>query len=214
MPSPFRFIRESPDSRRVGTSFRRHILRTLDIADPARQAACEASEWQNRAMKSSSRGDGWMAEKELKAVVGPGAQSNPLSATQRGLISRRYNPSGGFRGYAASNILRMQQRSGSITMASFPLVSATAMLGSGFRAESLEKAISLGARMIGCDAGSTDPGPGPLAIGICMFSAAAVKRDTEIMVTRAMKAGIPLIIGSAGTSGSDTGLAWMVDIVR
>jgi hypothetical protein len=44
-------------------------------------------------------------------------------------------------------------------MASFPLVSATGMLGSGFRAESLDKAISLGARMIGCDAGSADPAP-------------------------------------------------------
>lgn len=99
-------------------------------------------------------------------------------------------------------------------MTSFPLVSATGMLGSGFRAESLDKAISLGARMIGCDAGSTDPGPGPLATGICMFSKAAVKRDTETMMTRAVKAGIPLIIGSSGTSGSDEGLAWMVEIVR
>src|SRR5271156_3431676 len=99
-------------------------------------------------------------------------------------------------------------------MKSFLLVSATGMLGSGFRAESLEKAISLGARMIGCDARSTDPGPGPLATGICIFSAAAVKRDTEIMMTRAVKAGIPLVIGSSGTSGSDAGLAWMVDIVR
>ena len=99
-------------------------------------------------------------------------------------------------------------------MASFPLVSATGMLGSGFRAESLDKAISLGARMIGCDAGSTDPGPGPLATGICMFSKAAVKRDTEIMMTRAIKAGIPLVIGSSGTSGSDEGLAWMTEIVR
>jgi Acyclic terpene utilisation family protein AtuA len=99
-------------------------------------------------------------------------------------------------------------------MKSFPLVSATGMLGSGFRADSLDKAIALGARMIGCDAGSTDPGPGPLATGTCMFSAAAVKRDTEIMMTRAITAGIPLVIGSAGTSGSDAGLAWMVDIVR
>ena len=99
-------------------------------------------------------------------------------------------------------------------MASFPLVSATGMLGSGFRAESLDKAISLGARMIGCDAGSTDPGPGPLATGTCMFSTAAVKRDTEIMMTRAVKAGIPLVIGSSGTSGSDAGLAWMLGIVR
>src|SRR5437763_1031031 len=74
-------------------------------------------------------------------------------------------------------------------MASFPLVSATGMLGSGYRAESLDKAIELGARMIGCDAGSTDPGPGPLATGTCMFSKAAVKRDTEIMVSRAVAAG-------------------------
>src|SRR5438132_11546645 len=99
-------------------------------------------------------------------------------------------------------------------MASFPLVSATGMLGSGFRPDSLDKAILLGARMVGCDAGSTDPGPGPLATGTCMFSAAAVNRDTEIMMTRAIKASIPLIIGSAGTSGSDAGLAWMVDIVH
>jgi hypothetical protein len=69
-------------------------------------------------------------------------------------------------------------------MASFPLVSATGMLGSGYREASLDKAIELAARMIGCDAGSTDPGPGPLATGTCMFSKAAVKRDTEIMVSR------------------------------
>src|SRR5215467_13645973 len=108
----------------------------------------------------------------------------------------------------------MQQLSGTVTMTSFPLVSATGMLGSGFRAESLDKAISHGARMIGCDAGSTDPGPGPLATGVCMFSKAAVKRDTEIMMTRAVKAGIPLVVGSSGTSGSDAGLAFMLDIVR
>src|ERR1041384_2055063 len=105
-------------------------------------------------------------------------------------------------------------RAGGTAMPSFPLVSATGMLGSGYREDSLDKAVALGARMIGCDAGSTDPGPGPLATGTCMFSATAVKRDTEIMMTRAIKAGIPVIIGSAGTSGSDAGLAWMVDIVR
>src|SRR5437763_3690264 len=99
-------------------------------------------------------------------------------------------------------------------MASFPLVSATGMLGSGYRAESLDKAIAEGARMIGADAGSTDPGPGPLATGACMFSKAAVKRDTEIMLTRAVEAGIPLVIGSSGTGGGDQGLAFMRDIVR
>jgi hypothetical protein len=43
-----------------------------------------------------------------------------------------------------SDIFRLQQQSRSVAMASFPLVSATGMLGSGFRAESLDKAISLG----------------------------------------------------------------------
>jgi hypothetical protein len=97
---------------------------------------------------------------------------------------------------------------------SFPLVSATGMLGSGYRADSLDKAIEMGVRMIGCDAGSTDPGPGPLATGTCMFSKEAVKRDTEIMLTRAVRAGIPLVIGSSGTGGGDAGLAFMRDIVR
>src|SRR5262249_59612795 len=99
-------------------------------------------------------------------------------------------------------------------MEAYPLVSATGMLGSGFRPDSLDKAIELGARMIGCDAGSTDPGPGPLATGACMFSKAAVKRDTEVMLTRAVEAGIPLVIGSSGTGGGDQGLAFMLDIVR
>src|SRR5260370_12206267 len=97
-------------------------------------------------------------------------------------------------------------------MASFPLVSATGMLGSGFRPDSLDKAIELGARMIGCDAGSTDPGPGPLATGNCMFAKPAVKRDTEIMLSRAVAAGIPLVIGSAGTRGGDAGLALTPDL--
>src|ERR671926_414650 len=34
-------------------------------------------------------------------------------------------------------------------MASFPLVSATGMLGSGYREDSLDKAVALGARVIG-----------------------------------------------------------------
>lgn len=98
-------------------------------------------------------------------------------------------------------------------MASFSLVSATGMLGSGYRPESIDKAISLGVEMIGCDAGSTDAGPSNLATGVCYFSKAAVKRDTYNMLTRAIKHRLPLVIGSAGTSGSDQGLEWLSDIV-
>ncbi|MFT4064522.1 acyclic terpene utilization AtuA family protein [Paraburkholderia sp.] len=96
----------------------------------------------------------------------------------------------------------------------FKLVAATGMLGSGFRAESIDKAIELGAEMIGCDAGSTDSGPNGLAQGKSHFSVAAVRRDVSNILGRALKAGIPLIIGSAGTSGSDKSLASLVEIVR
>lgn len=99
-------------------------------------------------------------------------------------------------------------------MPSFSLVSATGMLGSGFQPQSIDKAIALGAKMIGCDAGSTDSGPSNLATGKCHFSKAAVKRDMETILTRAIKHKIPLVVGSAGSSGSDQGLDWLCGIVH
>lgn len=99
-------------------------------------------------------------------------------------------------------------------MKPFPLVAATGMLGSGFRPDSIDKAISLGARMIGCDAGSNDSGPAALATGKPKFSRFAVKRDTDAILTRAIAAKLPVVIGSSGTAGGDLNLAWMADIVR
>ncbi len=99
-------------------------------------------------------------------------------------------------------------------MESFSLVAATGMLGSGFLPEYIGKAIDLGAQMIGCDAGSTDAGPIALAKGECHFSRDAVKRDVEAILTQGVPAGLPIVIGSAGTAGSDRTLAWLLDNVR
>lgn len=99
-------------------------------------------------------------------------------------------------------------------MASFSVVSATGMLGSGFQPELLDKAIALGAEMIGCDAGSTDGGPSYLARGGSHFSEAAMKRDAEAILTRAVPKKLPVVIGSAGTAGSDATLATMVGLAR
>ena len=66
-----------------------------------------------------------------------------------------------------------------------PLVAATGMLGSGFREESIDRALALGVRMIGCDAGTTDFGPHLLATGRSQFSRAAVKRDTAVILAGA-----------------------------
>ena len=52
------------------------------------------------------------------------------------------------------------------------LLSVTGMLGSGFRAESIDLAMSLGVDLVGCDAGTCDGGPSYLANGTAAFSAA------------------------------------------
>jgi len=87
------------------------------------------------------------------------------------------------------------------------------MLGSGFREDSIQRAVGLGVRMIGCDAGTTDFGPHLLATGRSQFSRAAVKRDTSVILCSAVRAGIPLVIGSAGGAGGDLNLGWMRDVL-
>jgi Acyclic terpene utilisation family protein AtuA len=93
------------------------------------------------------------------------------------------------------------------------LLAATGMLGSGYLEASIAAGIERGAELIGCDAGTTDFGPHLLATGRAHFSRAAVRRDTEVMLRQALAAHIPLVIGSAGGSGGDLGLAWMREIV-
>jgi hypothetical protein len=87
------------------------------------------------------------------------------------------------------------------------------MLGSGFREDSIVRGVALGARMIGCDAGTTDFGPHLLATGKSQFSRAAVKRDTSVILRCAVEAGVPVVIGSAGGAGGDLNLEWMHQVV-
>ncbi len=84
----------------------------------------------------------------------------------------------------------------------------TGMLGSGFLEASLETALAWGPDVIGCDAGSTDGGPAYLATGTSMFGAASTERDMALLLNAALRAGVPLVIGSAGTGGGDRNLAW------
>jgi hypothetical protein len=74
--------------------------------------------------------------------------------------------------------------------------------------------MSMGPTFIGCDAGSTDPGPYYLGAGKSLASPRALRRDLELLLTAAVSAGIPLIIGSAGTGGGRTHLEQTLAIVR
>src|SRR5581483_8909379 len=94
------------------------------------------------------------------------------------------------------------------------ILSATGMLGSGFREESLKRAMSLDPHFIGADSGSTDPGPYYLGSSDVNFSDSANKRDLRLMLLAGRAAKIPVIVGSACTGGNDDQLARLVGIAR
>jgi acyclic terpene utilization AtuA family protein len=90
----------------------------------------------------------------------------------------------------------------------------TGMLGGGFPPETVARGLDLGADVIAVDGGSTDSGPYYLGSGIAKTAAAAVARDLRVLLRAAATAGIPLIVGSCGTSGTDSGVDWVAGIVR
>ena len=94
------------------------------------------------------------------------------------------------------------------------ILSPTAILGYGFPEESFEDGMRRKPHIIAVDAGSTDPGPYYLGAGVSFTDRNAVKRDLAIMIPRALEAGIPVIIGTAGGSGAKPHLDWNVEIVR
>jgi Acyclic terpene utilisation family protein AtuA len=86
------------------------------------------------------------------------------------------------------------------------------LLGSGCPQAAFDRGISFSPDVIAVDAGSTDSGPHYLGAGVSKMTRKAVKRDLhQLMIGRA-KLGIPLLIGSCGTSGTDSGVDWVADI--
>ncbi|MGQ7935304.1 acyclic terpene utilization AtuA family protein [Paraburkholderia sp. D1E] len=84
-------------------------------------------------------------------------------------------------------------------------------LGIGVRENDIFAALP-DAHAIAVDAGSTDSGPAYLATGRAKYSRDAVRHDLSVLMRAQAKAGIPLVIGSCGTSGNDEALEWMRDI--
>ena len=93
-------------------------------------------------------------------------------------------------------------------------LSATGMLGSGFSEASLERGLDMGPDFIGADAGSTDGGPYFLGTGTTHFSDDAVIRDMRLMLRAGRKKKIPVIVGSAGSGGSDVHVDHYVQLVH
>lgn len=88
----------------------------------------------------------------------------------------------------------------------------TGALGAGVRESDVTAGLAMGAHAIACDAGSTDSGPAYLATGVAKYSRDAVKTDLAILMRAQARSGLPLLIGTCGTSGNDAALDWMRDI--
>ncbi|MEF3046548.1 acyclic terpene utilization AtuA family protein [Pseudotabrizicola sp. L79] len=86
------------------------------------------------------------------------------------------------------------------------------VLGLGFDREALARGVAMGPDIIAIDGGSTDSGPFSLGAGQSKYSRAATKSEwRDLMLARA-QAGVPLIIGTAGTCGADATVDWMFQI--
>jgi hypothetical protein len=88
------------------------------------------------------------------------------------------------------------------------------ILGYGYPKSSFLKGMSYKPDAIVVDAGSTDAGPHKLGAGVAIVSEKACKKDLEIMITEGAKAGIPVIIGSAGGSGGRVHVEWTWNIIK
>jgi hypothetical protein len=94
------------------------------------------------------------------------------------------------------------------------VLTPTGTLGYGFGAKALARGMSLGPSVIAVDAGSTDPGPHYLGSGEPLVSRISMKRELTQLIEEGRRAGIPVIVGSAGGSGSKAHVDWTVGIAR
>ena len=95
----------------------------------------------------------------------------------------------------------------------FKILSPTAILGYGFPEESFKRGMAEKPDLIAVDAGSTDPGPYYLGAGKAFTDRTGVKRDLRYMIREGVKAGIPVVIGTAGGSGAAPHLEWCRQII-
>jgi hypothetical protein len=91
---------------------------------------------------------------------------------------------------------------------------AIGSVGTGFYESSLERGLAMKPDFIGADSGSTDGGPNALAGIAPGWPEISFYRDLSLLIKGAVTAGIPLLVGSCGTSGRDWAVDWFADMAR
>ena len=85
-------------------------------------------------------------------------------------------------------------------------------LGLGYDPVALARGIALKPDLIAIDGGSTDSGPSYLGRGVSKYARASTKAEWAGLVVARAEAGCPLVIGTAGTCGTDSMVDWLYDI--
>lgn len=87
-------------------------------------------------------------------------------------------------------------------------------LGLNYDAQALQRGIAAKPDIIAIDGGSTDSGPSYLGRGVSKYARASTKLEWAGLMAARAEAGVPLVIGTAGTCGADSAVDWMLDITR
>ncbi|WP_428393269.1 acyclic terpene utilization AtuA family protein [Lichenicoccus sp.] len=94
------------------------------------------------------------------------------------------------------------------------IITPVGMLGYGYPLDDFWRGIEEGVDAIVIDSGSTDNGPHELALGHSTCSRSAYLRDLEPMLAASTRHKIPVLIGSAGGTGTNAHVDFIMDIVR
>jgi hypothetical protein len=100
-------------------------------------------------------------------------------------------------------------------MQSLKIISPNGHLGfAPIRTASFELGVATRPHYIAADSGSDDVGPVPLGADICTSPEAWQRHDLEHMLLASRKLGVPMIIGSAGDTGSNSRVDLFVRIIK
>lgn len=87
-------------------------------------------------------------------------------------------------------------------------------LGLDYDPIALERGVAAKPDLIAIDGGSTDSGPSYLGRGVSKYARSSTKVEWMGLIRAAQEAGCPLVIGTAGTCGTDSTVDWLLDITR
>lgn len=87
-------------------------------------------------------------------------------------------------------------------------------LGLGWDADALRRGLAMDPGLIAIDGGSTDSGPSYLGRSVSKYARAATKAEWAKLIEARRTAGVPLVIGTAGTCGAGPAVEWLWEITE